>query len=380
MAIKKWNWQKDDWPYFSYTNGIINGQEERYQFYAGQSYGIKQTFGDKDVLNLDVELILNEAFRTSEIEGELLDRDSLQSSIRKHFGFQEPTLRNNPREIGITRMMLDLYKNFNDPLTHETLFNWHLQLMNGRSDILIGEYRTHEDPMQVVSGSGDIYNPVIHYEAPPSHDVPKEMERFIEWFNSTRQLPPLLRAGIAHFYFLSIHPFEDGNGRVARALIEKSLDQHLEYAGLLSTSTVIQENKNAYYNALETQNKHNQIDNWLVYFADTMLEAQKCTIKDMQFLVQKGHFFDKYRDQMNEYQSKVITRILKEGRNGFKGGLSRKNYVIIAKVSAATATRQLTDLLTKGILTTEGKGRSVRYYLNLEFKSTQKFKRDESLR
>ena len=240
--------------------------------------------------------------------------------------------------------------------------------MNGRYDISIGKYRSHEESMQIVSGP--VYAPKIHFEAPPSLDVPKEMNEFIKWFNDSsptgaNPLPPLLRTAISHNYFLSIHPFEDGNGRIGRALIQRSFAQYLDAPALLAVSNVIQENKKDYYNALKAQNTHNHIDNWLTYFADMILEAQKYTIKEIEFIVMKGHFLVKHAENLNTAQHKVIIRLFDAGTKGFIGGLSRDNYVSISKVSPRTATRQLQDLVEKQILRMQGKGRSVRYYLNI---------------
>ena len=269
-------------------------------------------------------------------------------------------------------MMVDLYRTFGDPLAHETMFAWHNMLMRGEPRInVIGGYRTHSDPMQVVSGP--IHDRKVHFEAPPSSRMPEEMDAFVEWFNDTapdgkRPLPALTRAGIAHLYFVSIHPFEDGNGRIGRALSEKALAQNLGQPSLIALAYTIERARKAYYAALESSNKDTEITGWLVYFAETILEAQRNTIKRVDFYVAKAKFYERLRGQLNERQEKVIARIFREGIDGFKGGLSAENYISLTKTSRATATRDLQDLVAMGALTKTGELRHTRYHLLLPVK------------
>ena len=222
-----WNWQFKDWPFFKYNSERFSSYETDFLIKAGSLRGSIKHIDDADSDMLKVDLISNEAYTTSMIEGEVLDRASLQSSIRKHFGLQTDHRRIQAAEMGISEMMVDLYKNFNLPLSHQQLFDWHSMIMNGRRDLSdIGQYRSHEDPMQIVSGP--LSRPLIRFEAPPSHTVYQEMNRFIDWFNSDtsirhKTVNALLKSGIIHLYFESIHPFEDGNGRIGRALSEKVL-------------------------------------------------------------------------------------------------------------------------------------------------------------
>lgn len=364
-----WNWQQQDWPNFVFDSATIADMELDFLQQSGLSFGVSKHITSAEKNDLIINLISNEALKTSEIEGEILDRDSLQSSIKKHFGFKVPPTSNHPAENGIAEMMIDLYNHYDTPLTHEILWSWHEMLMNGRRDIQdIGRYRTHDDPMLIVSGHH--YKPTVHFEAPPSKDMMAEMERFIQWFNNSASkgktpLSPLVRSGIAHLYFVSIHPFEDGNGRIGRALIEKVLAQHLKQPTLIALSQIINDNRKAYYQALEQQNKHNEITLWLGYFASMVLEAQNYTIDQMEFIIKKAQFFDQFKDQMNERQHKVITRMLREGIKGFEGGLSAKNYIVIANASASTATRDLQDLVGKKILIQTGMRKSTRYGLSI---------------
>ena len=266
-------------------------------------------------------------------------------------------------------MMIDLYKTFSAPLTGETLFEWHRMLMSGRRDLTdVGRYRTSAQPMQVLSGA--IGSPKIHFEAPPSNKVPSEMARFIDWFNRTaptgaESLPALTRAGIAHLYFESIHPFEDGNGRIGRALSEKSLAQSLGQPSLIALAATILSRRARYYDALEAANKRNEITDWLAWFAGTTIEAQRRTIALIEFLIEKTKLFDRLSGQLNERQQKALLRMFKEGPEGFKGGLSAGKYGTITGASPATITRDLADLAEKGALIRKGERRHARYKLSV---------------
>jgi len=196
------------------------------------------------------------------------------------------------------------------------------------------------------------------------------MKRFIAWFNATAPggktpLPALTRAAIAHLYFVCIHPFEDGNGRIGRALAEKSLAQNLGQPSLIALAYTIERKRKDYYAALERNNKDLEITGWMKYFANTILEAQNNTIKRVDFYIAKAKFYEKFRGKLNQRQEKVVARMFREGIDGFKGGLSAENYISIANTSRATATRDLQDLVEKGALTRTGELRHTRYHLNM---------------
>jgi Fic family protein len=367
----KWNWQKPEWPNFSYQTIQIDEYEKRLLFNTGLSFGTFKHVSEDDKRLLTVEMISNEALKTSEIEGEYLNRDSLQSSICRQFGLLTADHRKiPPAEQGIAEMMVDLYRSFDAALSHKSLFAWHSLLTNGRTDLKdIGRYRTHPEPMQIVSGP--IYAPHIHFEAPPSAQMPDEMERFVNWFNNTAPHGPtplsaLTRAGIAHLYFECIHPFEDGNGRIGRALVEKALAQCLGQPTLIAIAYIIEKNKKAYYAALENSNRQNEITDWLKYFAETILTAQVFTQNWIEFLIQKTRLFDRLRGELNSRQEKVLVRLFREGPEGFTGGLSAEKYINITGAPRATATRDLQDLVSKGALVRTGERKHTRYYLHLD--------------
>ncbi|HEC42529.1 MAG TPA: Fic family protein [Bacteroides sp.] len=371
MANNVWNWMLKDWPQFSYDAKALEALEYQFTENSGTVFGILKHVQEESQDNFLVEVLSDEAIKTSEIEGEYLNRDSVQSSIKKNLGLAVEKRKIPPAEYGISEMMVDLYLNYDKALTHEQLFSWHKMITNGRRDIKdIGCYRMHEDPMQVVSGRLDL--PKVHFEAPPSKIVPDEMEHFIYWFNQTHQndsnqkLRPLAKAGIAHIYFVSIHPFEDGNGRIGRAIAEKSIAQSTSRPSLISLSSAIDANKKSYYALLEKSNTTLEITDWLVYFSNTILDAQEYTLKRIDFLIGKTRFFDRFSSQLNERQLKVVKRLFDAGYKGFKGGLSANNYQTIAKASASTATRDLQDLINKQILVKTGTLKSTRYFLNIE--------------
>jgi Fic family protein len=364
-----WNWQQPDWPEFTYDRAALEPPERQFLLQSGEFIGAYKHVGADDQETLKIELISDEAVKTSEIEGEILNRDSVQSSLRHQFGLGVERPGVKPAERGISKMMVDLYHNFAAPLTDKTMFDWHGMLLGGGNSIGdIGGYRTHAEPMQVVSGPD--YERTVHFEAPPPARVPDEMKRFIAWFNDTapsgrNPLPALTRAGIVHLYFVCIHPFEDGNGRIGRALAEKSLAQSLGRPSLIALAYTIERKRKDYYAALERNNKENHITGWLTYFADTVLEAQNTTIKRVDFYIAKAKLYERLRGQLNERQEKVIARMFREGIDGFKGGLSAENYIRISKASRATATRDLQDLVEKGALTKTGALRYTRYHLNV---------------
>lgn len=364
-----WIWEQPDWPCFRYDQGELTSLEARFLHQSGVFSGSIRHIGESDKEQLMIELISEEAFHTSEIEGEVLNRESLQSSLRQNFGLATDHRRIPPAEQGIARMMFEIYRDFAAPLNDALLFRWHEALMNGRRDLKrMGRYRTGDDPMQVVSGP--LHEPKIHFEAPPSSAVSAEMRRFLKWFGGSRpdgktSLPILTRAGIAHLYFVIIHPFEDGNGRIARAVAEKTIAEGLGHPALVALSRTINRGRRTYYDLLEQNNKGTEITPWLVYFAETVLSAQAYAQELIEFLIAKTKFFDRLRGCLNERQEKVATRMFREGPDGFTGGLSADNYIRITGTSRATATRDLQDLVDKGALTRTGQLKGTRYHLRL---------------
>ena len=364
-----WNWEKPNWPNFTYDSTALEPLERRFLLQSGEFIGAFKHIGADDQDTIKIELIGEEAVKTSEIEGEILNRDSVQSSLRHQLGLGAERPGIAPAERGIAEMMVDLYRSFAGALTDKTMFGWHRMLLSGDTSIrVIGGYRMHAHAMQVVSGP--IHKRTAHFEAPPSSRVRGEMKQFVTWFNDTAPagktpLPPLTRAGIAHLYFVCVHPFEDGNGRIGRALAEKSLAQSLGQPSLIALAYTIERKRKDYYASLERSNKETEITSWLEYFANTLLDAQNNTMRRVDFYIAKAKFYQKHRGTLNERQEKVIARIFREGIDGFKGGLNAENYIRITGTSPATATRDLQDLVEKAALTRTGELRHTRYHLDL---------------
>jgi len=371
-----WNWQRPEWPEFTWSPDVLRRAEEQFLLAGGMFAGTFAHLGPEDKDQLVIEALSTEALTTSEIEGEILDRGSVQSSIRRQLGLADDRRRVKPAEQGIAEMTVDLYRSFAAPLSDEMLFAWHRMVTNGRRDIRnIGSYRTHTEPMQVVSGA--IYDPKVHFEAPPSAEVPREMARFIAWFNRTRPdgpspLPALTRAGIAHFYFECIHPFEDGNGRIGRAIAEKALAQGLGHPPLTALAITLLARRKAYYEALERNNAETELTDWLRWFAGVSIEAQRRSTALIEFLLDKTRLLDRLKGEWNARQQKALLRVLREGPEGFKGGLSAGNYATITGASAPTATRDLADLVAKGALTRSGERRYARYRANIELRPVKR--------
>jgi Fic family protein len=361
-----WSWQMAAWPEFSYDAESIRPLEEEFLHGSGLLLGAFAHLGDDEKAAVRIEFLSDEALETSKIEGEFLNRESLQSSIRGQFGLPTDGRKVSPAEQGVSEVLIDVYRHFEGRLTKERLCGWQSLLMRGRWDLKdIGDYRNSPESMQIVSGA--LHAPNVHFEAPPSDDVARHMAVYLEWFNDKAiKLPALTRAALAHLYFETIHPFEDGNGRVGRAICELSLSQSLNKPLLISLSQTIGKRKKLYYEQLEIANRTLEVTGWVNYFAGVILEAQRSAVRQIEFLIAKAKFFDRYRDKLNVRQEKVLVRIFAAGIDGFAGGLSASNYASIAKTTPATVTRDLHDLVQKGALLRSGERKSTRYRLNLK--------------
>ena len=362
-----WNWQQDDWPNFRWDARKLVSAETAFAEGAGVVIGASKHLAEPERQGLSIEILSHEAVDSSAIEGEHLDRDSVQSSILRQLGLAAPPRRASPAEAGIAEMMVDLYRHMPEPLTEATLLEWHHLLMRGRGDLMdIGRYRTDTQPMQIVSGA--IHAPKVHYEAPPSQRVPDEMAGFLDWFGRTaptgdHPLPAVTRAGIAHLWFETIHPFEDGNGRVGRAIAEKALAQGLSSPAFTGMAGTLLRHRKAYYAALEHASQDLDITEWLIWFADRAIEAQQRTLAQIELILAKARMFERLRDRLNARQEKALLRLFAAGPEGFRGGLSAANYMAITGAPSATATRDLTALVDMEALTRTGERKSTRYYL-----------------
>lgn len=361
-----WNWQLPEWPKFSFEAKRIARMEREFLLKIGSSAAYLKNINQNDYNQFVIEILSQEGSGSSKIEGELLDRESLQSSIRRHFGLISPSKIEGKKESLMADLLCDVYESFQQPLSHEMLWKWHAMLFNDQAHLDDkGKYRTHHEPMQIVSNRYD--RPMFFFEAPPSEKVFAEMASFINWFNSTEDTGSLLgRVAMAHVYFESLHPFEDGNGRIGRALIEKLLSQSVGRPVLIAVSKVLEERRKEYYAALETCNRALDANAWVEFFAETVLQAEEQSRDLLNFLIEKSRLMNQLSGQINLREEKALMRMFESGTTGFKGGLSAENYIKITKASRATATRDLTHLVELDALVKTGELRHTRYWLNLE--------------
>jgi Fic family protein len=368
--MARYNWQQEDWRDFKFSLDGIEDQLHLFSEKGGRIAGILEALPEEVKQDTIVETLLIEAIKTSEIEGEYPNRKDVLSSIRKNLGLHHELIKDKSAD-SLGELMIDVHKSFKEPLTEEKLFSWHRMLLGTNKKIKVGQWRTHKDPMQVISGT--LGKKKVHYEAPPSSIVPSEMQKFVQWFNDTgpggkREIKKaLIRSAIAHLYFETIHPFEDGNGRIGRAIAEKALTQTMGRPIIISFSRTIESKKNNYYSALEKAQRSNEITKWIEYFVKMALEAQVEVENQIDFTLKKTKFFDRFRNEFNQRQLTVINRMFEEGAKGFEGGMSAKKYIGIAHTSKATATRDLQKLVEIGafVFTDEAGGRSTRYTIHI---------------
>jgi Fic family protein len=361
----EWNWQKEDWPDFRFEVAATEVLEKEFLLNSGKLLGAVAHLSVEDHDQIRVQLLSDEALHTSRIEGEMLDRESLQSSLQRQLGLKTDSRRVSPAERGVSELLIDVYRRSEEPLTLDRLLGWHELLMQGRRDIETGVFRSGDDPMQVVSGP--VHEPRVHFEAPHSARVPQEMKGFMDWWGTGgKALPCLARASVAHLYFESIHPFEDGNGRIGRAISELAVSQSLGHPVILSLSRMIVADRKSYYDGLARASRAMEIGSWVEYFSRTILKAQEQNACSVEFLVRKSHLFDRLGEHFNSRQEKALLRMFREGINGFAGGLSASNYRAITKATTATTTRDLAGLVELGALRRTGERKHTRYHLNLE--------------
>lgn len=361
----KYNWQQNNWRNFTYDIEKIEPFLYQFTENLGRVNGLLESFTDELETEAIIEMMVSEAIKTFEIEGEFLSRIDVLSSIKNNLGLHPKVFVKDKRAKGIGELLVHIRNTYAEPLTETALLNWHKILMLGNPLINVGVWRSSEEAMQIISGN--YRNIEVHFEAPPSKEVPQEMQQFIKWYNQPLDIPnpfknALLKSAIAHLYFESIHPFEDGNGRIGRALSEKALFQSIGKPLLLSLSTTIETERQAYYNALQQGQRTNEITDWIFYFVNIVIKAQAEAEEKVKFTLKKVQFFDKYNKLLNDRQQKVILKMI-ETDKPFQGGMRVRKYIAITKTSKATATRDLQDLVQKGIFIQTGSGRSIRYDL-----------------
>lgn len=374
--MNEWIWQTNNWTNFTWKDEIILPKTRKIHQKIGMLLGHSQHDLAKEQFTLDT--LLANLVASSAIENETLNVYSLRSSLARRLGVSlEHPYPSSDRSEGLANIMLDALNNVKQALTVKRLMQWHQWLFNDpdwtMQRLRIGQLRGSE-PMQVVSGRLDY--PTIHFEAPPREGLENLLSSFINWFNHSLTdslLDPLLRAAITHLWFITLHPFDDGNGRITRALTDLALAQMDEQSiRLYAISPSILNKRKSYYEILEqTQKSNSDITNWLIWFLDTLNDSLDTTLKQIQRTLLKSQFWQKFSNlDLHEGQRKVLNRLLDGGENGFEHGISASQYQKVAKVSKATATRHLTDLLEKEcIIKLDGGGRNTRYQVNTEFKN-----------
>jgi len=362
-------WQHPNWPRFNYDEQEFTERNVEFRIKSERLMGRVEALSDQYQQDTIIDLMLSEAIKTNEIEGEKLDRSSVRSSLLALMTSDSKMLSSDQKATGAASLLVDVRNNWSKSLTHDMIGQWQTMAVPEHHSSLImrGLYRNDPSPMQIVSGHYGRYK--IHYEAPPASQVQTEMEMMLDWYNKSnplinnQEMSEIVRAAIAHLWFEKIHPFDDGNGRVGRAIADHALSQYLGYPSTACISTAIEINKKTYYSELEQAGRHDlDISGWLNYFSDLVNIAQDLAKQEVDFVLFKTRFYDRFTSQLNERQIKMVSRIFNEGRKGFDGGITTKKYEIITKCSNRTASRDLADMLHKGIITElPGSGRSTRY-------------------
>ena len=374
----KWIWQHPKWPAFSWDVETLAPLLRACTQAQGQLLGMMGASGAGANVERELDALLQNVITSSAIEGEQLNVESVRSSLAKRLGLASDE-RVTARSEGLAELMLDATQQHDGPLTSERLMHWHRLLFPDTSvltarPIQVGTLRGPE-PMQVVSGRID--RPVVHFEAPGREGLEQKLDDFFYWFNSSRADPtldPLIRAGIAHFWFVTLHPFDDGNGRLTRAITDLAMAQGEHQAiRFYAMSASILARRQDYYRILEaTQRGDLNITEWLLWFLQTLLHTLEQAMQRIERVLVKARFWQAHRDDgLPPEQTKVLNRLLngdllsEKPDAGFTVGISAAQYQAVAKVSKATATRHLQDLLEKGCLRKlPGGGRSTRYQIN----------------
>lgn len=367
----RWIWQQSDWPDFGYDKRMLEDRDIAFRNNSERLTGRFEALPMAYQEEATIDLMLSEAIKTSAIEGEALDRESVRSSLLALITSDTLPETSDQKAVGAASLLVDVRKNWQAPLTHELLGKWQSMAVPEQryTSIVRGAYRNDPSPMQIVSGPYG--REKIHYEAPPATRVPDEMAMLLDWYNQSsplngdQKIPGIARAGIAHLWFEVIHPFDDGNGRVGRAMADHALSQYLGYPTTACLATAIEAGKKSYYLQLEKASRGNlDISGWLDYFSDTVNQAQEIAREEVDFVLAKTRFYEAYGDQLNDRQARMVSRVFAEGRKGFEGGITTRKYEAITKCPNRTASRDLSDLVAKGIINPlPGGGRTTRYEL-----------------
>jgi Fic family protein len=374
---KKWIWQHEEYPHFHYDKESLVELLTEIEYNHGLLNGIATAFNQEDIENIELETLLNEAINTSEIEGEYLKRESVRASLLKRLSSQFDTSKDTSthQTDALVEILIDCSTN-RSPLNVERLHGWHNALFiagySGLHKIKIASFRDHDD-MEVVSGA--IGHEKVHYLAPPKDRIKKDIDNLLEWIEKSKE-NNYIKSALAHLWFVSIHPYDDGNGRIARAITDYILSSNEKTQTqfkLYSVSTAINNERKAYYAMLDKTtnlfvNRSFNFTPWIKWHLEIINQAMLYTNNQIQYLIQKTKFWDKHKESnLNERQIKVLNKILDIGNENFEGGINTKKYIAMVKKSKATVVRDIQELVQKGCLEQiEGtSGRNVRYKVKL---------------
>lgn len=364
---KRYIWQQNDWPHWTYDHRRLAPLLAQVHLAQGHLLGRMHDLGFDLRDQATLRILTEDVLKTSEIEGEKLNPDSVRSSIARRLGVDIGALAPVDRYVdGMVGMVLDATQGHHMPLTAERLFGWHAAMFptgySGLSKIRVGQWRDDaQGPMQVVSGA--VHRQKVHYEAPPAHRLEAEMGEFLNWFNVDNQDDPVVKAGLAHLWFVTVHPFEDGNGRIARAVGDMALSRaEKSPQRFYSLSAQIQRERKDYYDRLEaTQKGDLDVTDWLEWFLTCLLRAIQGAGETLSQVLAKARFWQHWAGTpLNDRQIKLLNKLL----DGFEGKLTSSKWAAVAKCSHDTALRDITELLERGVLKkSEASGRSTSYEL-----------------
>ena len=376
--IIKWIWQHKEYPNFNYDKSKLTDIISQIEYNRGILDGISKLFSSEDILNIEIETLTDEAINTSFIEGEVFKRESIRSSFRKKLDKYFDG-RNDKYSTRVTDNLVEILIDSNlnkSDLKLDRLHGWHNCLFEHTqydriNKITIAKFRNHSD-MEVVSGA--IGHEKVHYKAVPAEKIDTDIEKFLDYCNTSDE-NIYIKSAIAHLWFVMIHPYDDGNGRLARAITDYILSSNnsITQFKLYSISTAISSNRNEYYDILDSTtnrflNKEFDLTPWLIWHLNILNNAMQQALKNIEYLIQKTKFWDKHRkNALNERQIKVLNKILDMGSENFEGGINTKKYMALTKISKATAIRDITELLDFGCIEqiTGSAGRNVRYKVKI---------------
>ena len=367
--LKPWIWQRPEWPEFYWDSARLARPLANARRAQGELIGMARLLDPDSGLRAQLEVLTSDGVATSAIEGERLDPNAVRSSLARRLGLPTAGLPAPPRSVeGLVDVLIDATQKLDKPLTVKMLGNWQASLFptgrSGLTKIRVGQLRGTAR-MQIVSGP--IGKQLVHYEAPPRPRLERELKRFVQWFNAPpADLDGLLRAGVAHAWFELIHPFEDGNGRVGRALLDRALAQDENRSvRLYSLSARFMAARNEYYDALQALSRGTlDATDLLRWFLDQIVAACADSAHTVERVLAKARFWMRHgQSRLNVRQQKALNALLDAGPDGFVGGMTNKKYAHLNRVSPATAQRDLADLAVRGVLKAQGGGRSARYEL-----------------